>query len=123
MCLLVATLFIPFDRPFEVDIRLDAPPPLWLATSAGMLLATLLMPLAAIGLFLFRRWGRRLGAFVFVLGALLVWPISRSPMVESMGTRLWLCWAVVALAWLATMLLSYFPALSARFEPQRAPHA
>jgi hypothetical protein len=120
MCLRVVATLVPFDPPLHIHVQLDAPPPPWLALSGAMLLNALLTLVAAMGFFRFRRWGRQLGSVALGIDVSLACAAAQSPLSESLTAPSLLCHALAALAWLVALALSYLPALSGRFQRQRA---
>ena len=119
----IASLFVgivlPLDPPFQIDVDLHGPPPPWLALSGAFLATTLMAVVASGALFLFRGWGRWLGAATG-LGALVVaWLASGSPLVASLTTLAISLFALFAFVWLAVLTASFHPLIAVRFRHER----
>jgi hypothetical protein len=116
--LLVGTL-LPFDRPFQIDVDLNQPPPVLLVLSGAFLLIALAALVASGALLLFRAWGRWLFALVGLGGLVVAWLVAGSPIAEFLSLWTNALFALSALAWLIVLAISYHPTVSTRFRHDR----
>ena len=113
--LLIGTL-LPFERPLQIDLPLDGPPPIWLPALLGFVVMVLVAVAAAVGLFRFRRWGRVLAVVVALAGLLAFSLLARSPLAGVVNDLAPPLLAFAALAWLVAVGFAFHPALSSRFR-------
>lgn len=107
---------LPFDRPLQIDVDLNQPPPAWLALSSAFLLIALAALVASGALLLFRPWGRWVIALASLGGLVVAWLMVGSPIAESLSLWTNVLFALSALAWLIVLAISYHPTVSARFR-------
>lgn len=116
---LLAAACLPFDRPFQISVDLNQPPPAWLALSGAFVIAVLGAVVASGALFLFRGWGRWLGALACVAGLVIAWLAAGSPIARSVSTLATTLLVLSAFTWLTVLVLSCHPSVMVRFRHER----
>jgi hypothetical protein len=116
---LLVGIGLPFERPFQISVDLNQPPPAWLALSGAFLITALVAVVASGALLAFRRWGRWLGAAVGLGGLVVAWLAAGSPIAQSLSPLANTLLALFALAWLAMLIVSCHPGVAARFWHER----
>jgi len=117
--LLLFAVFLPFDRPIQIDVDLNQPPPVWLVVSGAFLIVSLLLLVAAVALFIFRGWGRFLGASAGAAALIVAWLTAGSPLAQSLSLLANVLLALSMLTWLLALAVSYHPSVAPRFCHER----
>jgi len=111
-----ATAMLPFDHPLDVNLPLNGPPPRWLVGFLCLVLTFAAAIPAAIGLILFRKWARALGALVAVAALVGAATAFQSPIAGAAGSQIMAMLASGILAWCCGVGLSFHPAVAGRFR-------
>lgn len=109
-------LVLPLQHTAPIRISLSAPPPPVLFLAPAMLLVGIAMLVAAVALLMFRRWGRWLGALVFLGGLAVSWFASTQGAGFALAVSAQVLLVLSALAWLGCLLASHHPKVAARFQ-------
>jgi hypothetical protein len=116
MASLVIGAFLSFDRPLDVDLPFDQAPPTWVWATLAFVAVFLAAGATSVGVFRFRRWARVLGLAVSICGAGVVWLIVGSPLAGALSSLTVVLFSVSALAWLASITLSYHSTAAPHFR-------
>ena len=116
---LLAGALISFDRPLDVDLPLHQAPPIWVSAFLALMCVALVAMVAAVGLLRLRRWARVLAIAATVCGTVAVWFLIGSPLAGALSDLTPLLFGLSALAWIASIGLSYHPSVASRFRLER----
>ena len=116
VALVALTTVLPFDRPLNVNLPLDGPPPTWVLGCLLLLIAALAGVPASVGLLRLRRWGRFLGACAAVVALLGVIVAFRSPIAAAAGPVIGAILVAGILIWSCGVGMAFHPSVAARFR-------